>query len=396
MANLKFHNSTTGEWEEIKVSTRLKDLYHTTKLTQDQNYVDIGVTNFNPNEDVVFSICNSTWLQRDDDYIVNDGLLRIESKDGTNWKNGDTFNFVVLKNVDKDALPSADGSLIQDGSITIAKLATTLQTAINKVGTAALTTSATTLSDAINELNTSLSDVAHKTGSVQTNLNADMVDGIQGNQIPLKTTANITYYVDTAGNDTTGDGSQAKPFKTINKALSMLPQIINHDVTINILSGTYNEPILVAGFSGKGSINVNGASNASDAVNFIVEYVTLMLNTCRVIISGFATNSPTNYSFQSYSNSFVNFINCISNVANNSSYGLMATNGGVTCIYGTTLSNRAVGIVALYGAIVISDTNNGSGNTVGLSVNYGGIISKLSSQPNGTTAETVYGGGVIR
>lgn len=158
MANLKHFNPDTGLWEEIKVSTKFKDLYNTTVLTQDQNYANIGITNFNPNEDVLFSIWNSTWLQKDIDYTLNGGLLRIESKDGSNWSNGDTFNFIVLKNVDKDALPSADGSLIQDGSITIAKLAVTIQNYINKIGVSALTTTAVTLSDAINDLNTQLSE----------------------------------------------------------------------------------------------------------------------------------------------------------------------------------------------------------------------------------------------
>ena len=133
MANLKYFNNTTGLWEEIKVSTKFKDLYNTTKLTQDQNYANIGITGFNPNEDVLFSIWNSTWLQKDQDYIINGGLLRIESKDGSNWSNGDTFNFIALKNVDKNALPSADGSLIQDGSITIAKLATSIQEYITNI-----------------------------------------------------------------------------------------------------------------------------------------------------------------------------------------------------------------------------------------------------------------------
>lgn len=166
MANLKYHNPNTGLWEEIKVSTKFKDLYNTTKLTQDQNYANIGITNYNPEEDVVFAIWNSTWLQKDEDYIVNGGLLRIESKDGSNWKNGDTFNFVVLKNVDKDAIPTADGSLIQDGSITIAKLATSIQNYINKIGVAALTTTAVTLSDAINELNAQLSERVYKSKNV--------------------------------------------------------------------------------------------------------------------------------------------------------------------------------------------------------------------------------------
>lgn len=153
MSNLKHYVSATGTWEEIKVSTRFTDLLNTVKLTQDQNNVSIGITNFNTNDDVIFVYLNSTWLQKDEDYILNDGLLRIESKDGSNWKNGDTFNFVILKNVDKDAVPTADGSLIQDGSITIAKLATSIQNYITKVGTATLSTTANDLSGAINEIN---------------------------------------------------------------------------------------------------------------------------------------------------------------------------------------------------------------------------------------------------
>jgi hypothetical protein len=159
MANLKHFNSATGKWEEIKVSTKFKDLLNTEKLTQDQNYVNIGITSYNPVEDVIFVFLNSTWLQKDQDYVINGGLLRIESKDGSNWSNGDTFNFVVLKNVDKDDLPSADGSLIQNGSITIAKLASSLQTYINKIGTAELATVADDLSGAVNELNSQLSDM---------------------------------------------------------------------------------------------------------------------------------------------------------------------------------------------------------------------------------------------
>ena len=182
MANLKYYNTTTGLWEEIKVSTKFKDLYHTTKLTQDQNYAPIGITNYNPNEDVIFSIVNSTWLQKDEDFIVNGGLLRIESKDGSNWKNGDTFNFVVLKNVDKDAVPTADGSLIQDGSITISKLATSIQTYINKIGVTALTTTAVTLSDAINALNTQLSENTQNLVTHESDLITDS-DGVHGLKI---------------------------------------------------------------------------------------------------------------------------------------------------------------------------------------------------------------------
>lgn len=159
MANLKYYNNSTSKWEEIKVSTKFKELLNTKKLTTDQNYVDIEITNYNPVEDVLFAFVNSTWLQKDEDYVINGGLLRIESKDGSNWLKDDVFNFVILKNVDKNAIPTADGSLIQDGSITISKLASSIQTYINKIGTATLTTTAQDLSGAVNELDVKVNDV---------------------------------------------------------------------------------------------------------------------------------------------------------------------------------------------------------------------------------------------
>jgi len=56
---------------------------------------------------------------------------------------------------------------------------------------------------------------------------------------PLET--NVTYYVSTAsGNDTTGDGSQAKPFSSITKALSVIPKNLGGYVaTIKIDDGSY-------------------------------------------------------------------------------------------------------------------------------------------------------------
>lgn len=203
MANLKYYNTATGLWEEIKVSTKFKELLNTEVLTQDQNYANIGVTSYNPNEDVIFSICNSTWLQKDKDYVVNGGLLRIESKDGSNWKNRDTFNFVVLKNVDKEAVPTADGSLIQDGSITIAKLATSIQTYINKIGVTDISIVGATLSDAINALNTQLSDIMQKLdGSLET-INA-LLNGWTGAGSRSKTGKICIISIDASGGLTAG------------------------------------------------------------------------------------------------------------------------------------------------------------------------------------------------
>ena len=53
------------------------------------------------------------------------------------------------------------------------------------------------------------------------------------------TVANMTIYVDPAGNDTTGDGSIGLPYLTITKAYSVVPKLVNHWVHIIIGAGTY-------------------------------------------------------------------------------------------------------------------------------------------------------------
>jgi len=88
---------------------------------------------------------------------------------------------------------------------------------------------------------------------------------------PYKTIANLTYYVATTGNNNNDGLTVGTPFLTIAKAISMIPQIVNHAVTINVAAGTYAEDVLIAGFSGSGSITLQGGTSLATAVNFITQ-----------------------------------------------------------------------------------------------------------------------------
>lgn len=54
-----------------------------------------------------------------------------------------------------------------------------------------------------------------------------------------KTTESITLYVETTGSDTTGNGTASSPFATIEKAISLLPKHILHDVDIIVGEGNF-------------------------------------------------------------------------------------------------------------------------------------------------------------
>lgn len=130
MANLKIYNRFTGKWEEIKIDSRIKMIKNRIVLPAKLNSVNIGITEFNPADDGLMVFKNGSLLSENVHYIFNSGTLQIYSIDGSQWGVGTEFVFVVLKNVQRD-IPSADGSLIQNGSITDEKLAEGI-----KIGTA--------------------------------------------------------------------------------------------------------------------------------------------------------------------------------------------------------------------------------------------------------------------
>lgn len=67
----------------------------------------------------------------------------------------------------------------------------------------------------------------------------------------------MTVYVATTGNDITGTGTAANPYRTINFALSMIPKNLNsHTITLNISGGTYVESVNIQNFLG-GTIKIN-------------------------------------------------------------------------------------------------------------------------------------------
>lgn len=64
-------------------------------------------------------------------------------------------------------------------------------------------------------------------------------------------TKNVTLYVATTGNDTSGDGTSTKPYKTINRAIADIPKFLGgFQATVDIAAGTYDEIVTITGFSG--------------------------------------------------------------------------------------------------------------------------------------------------
>lgn len=226
------------------------------------------------------------------------------------------------------------------------------------------------------------------------NDNFDSIDAELSERVKKSSMA-ITYYVSTTGSDTNDGLTSGTAFKTIQHAIDILPQVVNHAVLINILSGTYDEAVNLYGYSGYGGITIKGGTDLATSVNYLVTNVTVKYCSCAINITGITATITTTNAFVSYAN-----INCIFAYCNTTvsalSYNGFYITSSLCYINGCNVSNRYHGITADYMSTVCSNANTGSGNTTGLYSILGATIAKNGTQPSATTAEATLSGGVIR
>ncbi|MDH6371745.1 hypothetical protein M2444_003544 [Paenibacillus sp. PastF-3] len=215
----------------------------------------------------------------------------------------------------------------------------------------------------------------------------------QLNARPKQTTADITYYVRTDGNDSnTGlENTASGAFKTIKKAITMLPQIVNHAVNINVAAGTYAEDVVISGFivQGAGGIVLKGAVSATTTHNILS--ATIRDSYGRVEISGFNVTSTTSSALIArYAYGFI--------FTNMRAVGTGAQNGldvqvGNGRVMSSVLSNRAnVATVGYYSQVFMQGIT-GTGNTIGLYSFVGSLITSSDFAADG--GDAIGQGGIV-
>jgi hypothetical protein len=208
----------------------------------------------------------------------------------------------------------------------------------------------------------------------------------------MTTIGNITYYVNTATGNDGNSGTAESAFKTISKAISMIPKNVNHLVTINVAAGTYAEDIEIKGFFGSGYIMLSGDSVLTDT--YVLNSILVDRCSCDIYVTGFKATSTSKNAFTASNSQYVNFGKCKCD-ASTTSWVAFYIVASFAVIQNSLASNRSVGINATYMSNVFSNTNTGSNNTKGLSSQNAAKIGKSSTQPSGTTAEEITGGGQI-
>ena len=212
--------------------------------------------------------------------------------------------------------------------------------------------------------------------------NINFLKGVSDRVTPNILTDDVTIYVSPSGNDDTGTGASNMPFRTITKALSVVPKNLSgRSVIINVSAGTYNESLTIEGFDTP--ITLTGTIGAA------------------VTVSGVRVAGCT---------CFVENIRIISDIA------VFVTNGGrlvgdidltvngraITVNYGghLVISNAIVNNVSAYaievnrGGVFHATTVSGNGNTNGIRCQSGGVASlgTNSMLVSGTQYNSLTGG----
>lgn len=208
------------------------------------------------------------------------------------------------------------------------------------------------------------------------------VDFTDQDLIITKTRADMNVYVnDNNGDDTAGDGSQAKPFKTINKAISMIPKFLEHIVNIFIDGDFSTVDLSVGGFLGNGSLTVQGNTTKVNVRN-----VNIRNNVVFVSIKNFTTHGKTDV------RDSVNVdIDSIEDADVTARVGIVyyrSSGRVVNC----TISNKSTAMQCEYGTI-ISNNNTGVANTQAFYANWGGRILKTGTSPAGS--QSASNGGLV-
>jgi hypothetical protein len=210
--------------------------------------------------------------------------------------------------------------------------------------------------------------------------------------IPTTTVADITYYVRADGNNTNQGtaNTSAGAFRTLNRALSLIPQTINHNVTIYVLEGEEHEAFTLAGLNGRGTITIR---STSETVRAIVPYIRILDCACAIGIINLTVT---------FNDVAVAVYRCIGVTLTNLSITQPASTAAIYAerskltLYKGTISNRVVAVYADAMAEIWVDSLTGTGNTAAYTAIRGGrIIVYYETTIGWTTAEQNVGSGGI-
>ena len=209
-------------------------------------------------------------------------------------------------------------------------------------------------------------------------------------------TANKTVYVATTGNDTTGDGTSGKPYKTITKGLSAIPKNLNgFDATLYIAGGTYAENVTIKGFQGGIlSIMLQGNVVLSSFTVSTGQFVLVSASTATTLTITNTASVPIIIKEASKIR-FASTVDLVVNAAI-ANYGIACLSCSILNMDGTaTINNAGWAIHAKTNSNVFAKTLAGTGNVIGIQAEDGSTISYGTKTISANKEKVLSGGSII-
>ena len=194
--------------------------------------------------------------------------------------------------------------------------------------------------------------------------------------------AETTLYVATTGSDTTGNGTSSSPFKTIQRAVDILPKDLGGCFAyIIIANGTYDEDVIIYGYRG-GVLFLK--SNQENAINndCKVKSISVKDSTYTQLYGiTFTTTSTTQPAITAW-NSVLRVAYCQSTVLRPNSSMIYV--GETVCDFrGCRCINSQTIVASQNSRIVSLDWTEDSTAKYSFSLVQGSILSKSGTQPSG-------------
>lgn len=206
-----------------------------------------------------------------------------------------------------------------------------------------------------------------------------------------KLSAHTNYYVDAVnGNDTTGDGTQANPYKTIVKTLSVIPKDLGgFTATVYIAAGTYNEDVIEVINFDSGRINLYGTLSQTTLngrftninCSATVEFKDIIVN---------CTSSHNAIHIDRVSKCMLNNV-----IVNSAGIGVLTAAMSIVYGFSVTANNCSEAIRAESGSKISLQEVHGSGNYAILRASNGGVITVNTHDISGEVAHVTESGGRI-
>lgn len=205
----------------------------------------------------------------------------------------------------------------------------------------------------------------------------------------------LTYYVSPTGNDSNNGTSSSSPFKTIAKAISVIPQIVNHAVTINVANGTYNEDVVIKGFLGSGTLRLIGDSEDNCIIKSCTMtgcHLGILVSTNDYIscnVENFTANTTSQSALTLHSCINASYTNCkvVASATDKLGFDIIESTG---VLKGCLVNNRSTGI-SVYRSRLHLDNTTSSGNQAGITM-LAGIIFANQLTCTGNNIYNTYAG----